>query len=141
MLGFDVEWDSLTAADKKRQKPEVMQLATADGNYIAVIKLSCVFPGIQPESTEAMVVKYSVLKSVFDHPRIRASGVGVKGDITRFLKHYHEGLVGLNLQKRVFDATAIGQKQYVVKRGRHEGRLEDLMEKLLGKRIEKVCLK
>ena len=91
------------------------------------------FPGIQPESTEAMVVKYSVLKLVFDHPRIQASGVGVKGDITRFLKHYHKGLVGSNLQKRVFDATAIGQKQYVVKRGRHKGRLEDLMEKLLGK--------
>ena len=94
----------MTAADKKRQKPEVMQLATVDGNYIAVIKLSCVFPGIQPESTEATVVKYSVLKSVFDHPRIQASGVGVKGDITRFLKHYHEGLVSSNLQKRVFDA-------------------------------------
>ena len=34
LLGFDVEWDSLTAADKKRQKPEVMQLATADGNIL-----------------------------------------------------------------------------------------------------------
>ena len=110
-----------------------MQLAMVDGNYIAVIKLSCVFPGIQLESTEATVVKYSVLKLVFDHPRIRASGVGVKGDIKIFLKHYHEGLVSLNLQKRVFDATAIGQKQYVVKHGWHKGRLEDLMEKLLSK--------
>jgi len=138
LLGFDAEWDSLTSEDKQRQKPEILQLATADGKHIAVIKLSKVFPGITKESSEATVTRHNILRTLFDHPRVRASGVGVKGDVNRLLKHYPDGLVGSNLHRRVFDARVIGQRHYVVERGRHKARLQDLTKRLLGRQLNKV---
>jgi hypothetical protein len=138
LLGFDVEWDSLTAQDKQRQKPETMQLATSDGKHIAVIDLSKVFAGITMTSDEKMVSSRNVLRTLFDHPKIRASGVGVKSDVTKFLKHYPEGLVGRRLHRQAFDARTIGQKHYVVEHGRHKARLQDLCASFLGRRLSKV---
>lgn len=138
LLGFDVEWDSLTAEDKRRQKPETMQLATSDGKHIAVIDLSKVFGGITLTSDEKTVSSRNVLRTLFDNPRIRASGVGVKSDVTKFLNHYPEELVGRRLHRKAFDARVIGQKHYVVEQGRHKARLQDLCASFLGRRLSKV---
>jgi hypothetical protein len=121
LLGFDVEWDSLTLKDKKKQKPELMQLATADGKHIAVIKLSKVFFGLSLQSNDGMVAKFNALKSLFDHPKVHASGVGVHSDITRFLNDYPEGLVGSSFYRRVFDAKNTGQKHCVIQKGKEKG--------------------
>jgi hypothetical protein len=137
LLGVDMEWDSLTAEERKQQKPEILQMATADGKNIAVFKLSKVFSGITKDSTQETVSKFNILRKLFDHPRIQASGVNVRGDITRFLQYYPEELIGPTTYRRAFDATNVGRKHYVVPHGRHTGRLEDLVSTLLGKRIMK----
>lgn len=138
LIGFDVEWDTLTAEDKSRQKPELLQLATSDGKHIAVIKLSSVFQGITMQSLETTVNQHSVLRKLFDDSRVRACGVSVKGDVKRITNHYPEGLVGTNLYHRVFDPTTEGRTHYVIEHGRNTGRLKDLTEKFLGKRLNKV---
>ncbi|MGH3053569.1 MAG: hypothetical protein ACRDL7_01155 [Gaiellaceae bacterium] len=132
-LGFDVEWDSLTENDRRNSKPEVLQLATSDGKFIAVLQLQKVFGNVQ--RTEQMD-RWNCLTSLFMHSKVKLCGVGIKADITRLMAHWPEGLFGLGLREKVFDAGQNGIKHNVV--GRGEGSLGKLTMKFFNQRLDKV---
>jgi hypothetical protein len=136
VIGFDLEWDSLTVEQRSNSHPEILQLATADGSLYDFAHIMEIYNGI-PENGRK---DKPVLASILRHRNALLVGVHVNNDTTFLIHHYPNEFMGAKdtLKRKYFELAVQARCASLIVNAQGEGKLASLLQIFDEQGLDKV---